>query len=298
MHTGNKHKSNDPFVASIESIAAGADFQRYLHDLLLELCSIDTSPSGELQRLAGAESDAFDIIERECEDFKFLGLKPARQPVNPDIDKHPFFTPLYYTGTKDKPSGLDVSECYKGRSNLIVSVDGAGNNSEGVNQAFNVHIDVVAPYFAPGDDGEIVHGRGACDDKGNVVALLGALKILDNVLSQLKIPINRNLTCMFVIDEETGGNGSLSCALDRQLKSRYDSLMVLECTNGRLHPGNRGCVWYKIEGNLPDANLFEAAAFIIEELELEGRGDSCRVRPPPVSAPPRANLPWHNRSLW
>jgi hypothetical protein len=76
---------------------------------------------------------------------------------------------------------------------------------------------------------------------------------------------------MLVIEEEMGGNGSLSAALDRDLKKRYDSLMVMEICESKLYPGNRGCVWYKTQAQAPGVNLFEAAAYIIEEIEKEGR---------------------------
>ncbi len=34
---------------------------------------------------------------------------------------------------------------------------------------------------------------------------------------------------MLVVEEETGGNGSLSLAIDRELKRLYDSILVCEC---------------------------------------------------------------------
>ena len=113
--------------------------------------------------------------------------------------------------------------------------------------------------------------RGACDDKGGVVAILGALKLMGEHCRPEGRGLNRDLTCMLVIEEEPGGNGSLSLAMDRDLKRRYDSMMVIECADGGIYPGNRGCVWYKVEGDLPGVNLFEAALFIVEELEKEGR---------------------------
>src|SRR5690606_27759557 len=67
-------------------------------------------------------------------------------------------------------------------------------------------------------------------------------------------------------------NGSLSCALDRELASRYDTILVMECTDNVIHPANRGAVWYqcllKARSGL---NLFELFAFVNEEMEKEGR---------------------------
>ena len=80
----------------------------------------------------------------------------------------------------------------------------------------------------------------------------------------------RNVTAMMVIEEETGGNGSLSLALDRELKKLYDSILVGEITSLKIHPANRGAVWYRAELKLPGISLFELAAFVNEELEKEG----------------------------
>ncbi len=251
--------------------ARSEEFRRYLADLVCEFCAIDTSPHAEVTRSAEAEARLFKIIEREVGATGLEGVSIVRSPIDPRISEHPFFTPLYYTRTDEAPAGLDVARAYQGRFNLLVHVGGRGRGDRGASQAINVHIDVVRPYFQPDRRGQVIHGRGACDNKGNVAALLGALRLLSDHLKGRETELNRDLTCMFVIDEETGGNGSLSCALDRGLRKRYESLLVLECTSGRLHPGNRGCVWYRVDGVLPGVNLFEAAAFIIAELEDEGR---------------------------
>jgi acetylornithine deacetylase/succinyl-diaminopimelate desuccinylase-like protein len=258
-------------VPEFARLARTQGFRRYLQNLLWELCAIDTTPKADVRAAAREESRVFDVIEREIAACGFNHAELVRRPIDPRIADHAFFSPPYYTQTPGTPAGLDVRQCYCGRSNLVFAVDGEQRTDSGVNQAINVHVDVVAPYAAPSLEGDSVWGRGTCDDKGNVVALLGALKLLSAHLEQQGGRLNRHLTAMFVIDEETGGNGSLSCAIDPALKKRYDSLLVLECTGGHLHPGNRGCVWYQVAGELPGVDLFEAASFIVAELELEGR---------------------------
>jgi acetylornithine deacetylase/succinyl-diaminopimelate desuccinylase-like protein len=255
----------------IQQAARSEAFSRYVANLVCELCAIDTTPHADVGLSAQAEARAFDVIEREVRAARLARCSVERAPLNPQISDHPFFTPLFYTQAQGAPGGLDAERGYAGRSNLLVRIDGDGRRDGGVHQALNAHIDVVRPFFSAVYDGNVIRGRGTCDNKGNVAALLGALRLLGEHLGWGSEHLNRHLTCMFVIDEETGGNGSLSCALDRELKERYDSLLVLECTGGRLHPGNRGCVWYRIDGQLPGVNLFEAAAFIIAELEDEGR---------------------------
>jgi hypothetical protein len=85
---------------------------------------------------------------------------------------------------------------------------------------------------------------------------------------------------MFVIEEETGGNGSLSLALDQQLQQCYDSMVVLECCDNRLHPANRGAVWHRFDVIPADVSQFEMSAFVIEQLEKEGRALRLESRHP------------------
>lgn len=258
--------------SSTAKLAGGAAFKEHLAELVMALCALDTTPHADVTRSARAESAAFDLVTREAESAGLGAIEIRRVPIDPRITAHPFFTPLYYTQSAAAPAGLDAARAYAGRANLILRVPGeSGDGGPGVKQAFNVHVDVVRPFFPPTRDGDIIHSRGACDDKGNVAALLGALRLIGQRLRERNARLQRDLVCMFVIDEETGGNGSLSCALDRDLKNHYESLFVLECTGSRLHPGNRGCVWYRVDGAVPGVNLFEAAAFIVAELEDEGR---------------------------
>ncbi len=270
------HALTPPRSADAEDVlrqaSTDAAYRRYLHDLLMELLAIDTTPKADVVQSARAEGETFTIIARELEQVRLGPADVLRRPIDPAIVEHPAFTPLYYTRTPDRPEGLDAAACYAERGNLVYAVTGTNQGAgPGVHQALNVHIDVVAPYLPPTSSGGRIQGRGACDDKGNVVALIGALRLLHVHLKGSGGALARNLTCMFVIDEETGGNGSLSLALDRQLCQRYDSMLVLECTSSVVHPGNRGCVWYRLSGSAPGVNLLEAAAFILEELETEGR---------------------------
>ena len=258
-------------IRQIMETAATDQFRQELTDLLMDICRIDTTPNADVNALSSAESAVFDALESQFADCRFKQGRCERRPIDPKIEEHPFFSQLYYTQTAERPEGLACTDCYRGRTNLLLSVKGDGRHDGGVNQAVNAHIDVVSPYVPPRIDGDILFGRGACDDKGCVVAIIGALKLIGSYLDANGINLNRDLTCMLVIEEEMGGNGSLSLAIDRQLKEQYDSLAVLEVCQNMLHPGNRGAMWYKVEATLAGANLFEAAAYVIEQMEHEGR---------------------------
>lgn len=258
-------------VPEISNGAADPSFRQEMVDLLTTIIEIDTTPNGNVKQFAENEHAVFDKLEASIGSYGVDGLTFERRPMNPAIEDHPFFSQLYYTKTKENPAGLSAAECYAGRANLMVYVDGDRATDAGIDYAVNTHIDVVAPFIPSRVEGDIVYGRGACDDKGNAVAMVGAIKLVAAYLKKTGKKLNKNLTYMFVIEEESGGNGSLSAAIDSDLKKRYDALTVMEICESNLYPGNRGCVWYKVEAALPGVNLFEAAAHVIEQLEKEGR---------------------------
>ena len=181
--------------------------------------------------------------------------------VFPTIQHHPAFSRPYYA------SG-SVEEVYRGRSNLLFEVD-REPSPEGINTAVNAHIDTVPPHIPPSRSGDLLFGRGTADDKGNVAAIIGALQVLAELERRGFVRLKNKLTAMFVIDEETGGNGSLALAVDRELKARYDSILVLECTGNRLHPANRGAVFIKYEGRLAETDdLGQATPSLLEAFAL------------------------------
>jgi len=244
----------------------GEDFDWALA-LLFDLLAIDTSPRADLGSLREAENRAFEVLERAATDILGRSGLVRRLPVNPEIQHHPAYTPPFYTasGTGDEP--LPASEAYEGRTNLVVRVAGRGR---GV-LAFNSHIDTVAPHIPPRSDGQVVFGRGACDAKGQCVAMLGALRLLGRLRRHAGPITPCDLMFQFVIDEEAGGNGSLSLAVDPRL--RFDAMIVLEPTGLRIHPGNRGAVWYKLVcdmGNLPGVNPIALALEVVLALEEAG----------------------------
>ena len=279
------HKSPAPapqrIVRDIFARARTPGFQRYLRDLLVGLCAIDTTPNSDVRRMQAAEDGCFRIFERELGGLSFTGARLERRPVNPAIQEHPNYSLLHFTKTPQRPQGLSPEETYAGRSNLLYVVPGAGSNSTGQSVAVNAHLDVVAPFFPPCVKGGTVFGRGACDDKGPAVSIVAALKVLSEVMPAAGLKWNRNVVAMLVVEEETGGNGSLSLVIDRDLKQLYDSVVVCECTGLKFYPANRGAVWYRADLNAPEGvSAFEMFAFVNEEMEKEGAAIRAESRHP------------------
>jgi acetylornithine deacetylase/succinyl-diaminopimelate desuccinylase-like protein len=261
----------DLILRKIRAQTRTAGFHKNLQNLLIELCAVDTTPKADIAQMRVAEDRCFQILERELAALPFPGARLERRPLNPAIQTHPAYSLLHFTKTTQRPAGLSPEETYAGRCNLLYSVPGQTANPRGSSLALNAHIDVVAPYLPPRHKAGIVYGRGACDDKGPVVSFVAALRVLADVMAQAGLDWNRNLLAMFVVEEETGGNGSLSLAIDRDLKRSYDAVLVGECTGLKIHPANRGAVWYRAELNPPaGVSAFELFAFINEELEKEG----------------------------
>jgi acetylornithine deacetylase/succinyl-diaminopimelate desuccinylase-like protein len=258
-------------VREIFARTRSAGFEQYIRDLLVELCRIDTTPKPDVGQMEAAEGQCFSILERELGYLGVAGARLERRPVNPAIQTHPHYSLLHFTKTARRPQGLSAEETYANRSNLLYLIPGTGSSVRGQSVGLNAHVDVVAPFLPPHVKGGTVYGRGACDDKGPAVSIVAALKVLSEVMAKAGLKWNRNVVAMLVVEEETGGNGSLSLALDRDLKRHYDSIVVCECTGLKFYPANRGAVWYRAGlKRSAGGSAFEMFAFVNEEMEKEG----------------------------
>ncbi len=165
---------------------------------------------------------------------------------------------------------------YQGRYNLV---DQWGRD-EGRSVIIQSHMDVIPggewqEAFTPRFDGEYVYGRGATDDKGQVVMMLLALA----ALKDLSFNPGGRIETQFVIEEEVGGNGAL--ALIRQ-GCTADAVIIGEGSLLNVFPANRGAIWFKLttygkslhmgrrnEGENAIEKMMEAISHILEyEKEL------------------------------
>src|SRR5664279_5157394 len=98
---------------------------------------------------------------------------------------------------------------------------------------FSTHLDTVPPYVPPRLEGDVLHGRGTCDAKGQIVAQLAAVKsLLDEGRS--------DLAWLGVVGEETDSAGA-TAALG--LADRLQDLKALingEPTGLQLAAGQLG----------------------------------------------------------
>ncbi|HEY7214673.1 MAG TPA: M20/M25/M40 family metallo-hydrolase, partial [Thermoanaerobaculia bacterium] len=101
----------------------------------------------------------------------------------------------------------------------------------------STHMDTVPPFFASSEDGDCIHGRGACDTKGAIAAMIHAIQEL---LAQGR----RGFGLLLVVGEETDSAGAQ--AANRQPRgSRY--LINGEPTENRLALGSKGMLYLALE---------------------------------------------------
>jgi acetylornithine deacetylase/succinyl-diaminopimelate desuccinylase-like protein len=258
-------------VEFVKQQAGGEAYRTFLQDLLCEMLAIDTSIQSDVDRLRQNEERVFQIAERHIRSILGEKAKVSRVPIDPKIQDHPYYSLLYYTCTPQRQGPLSCEQTYKGRSNLVTVVEPEGAAGAGTNAFYNAHIDTVAPYIPPRVEGPLVYGRGACDDKGQVALLIAQMKLIEEVSKKFGLKFGATRAYQFVIDEEMGGNGSLSLALDDCYRG-YEAI-IHEITGNLAHPANRGCVWYQCtlrSAGVPNARPVEMWPFVIRALEIEG----------------------------
>jgi acetylornithine deacetylase len=156
-------------------------------------------------------------------------------------------------------------------SKLAASTGGAVERMEVSPDRFNVlalwgapvvtlstHMDTVPPFFPSSEDGEFVRGRGACDTKGIIAAMICAAE-------QLLAAGTRGFALLFVVGEEKDSLGALLAA-----KNPRGSKFVIngEPTENKLALGSKGALRYVLttRGRLAHSAYPELGDSAIEKL--------------------------------
>ena len=257
-------------VDYVREAAASDRYGAYLRNTLLELCAINTASDGDLAGTASREGELFDWIEREIGELLGDGARLERVPIDPGLMSDPAYTPPGYAA--DAEGQVPPAErVYAGRSNLVAIVPG-DQSSDQPGVILHAHVDVVPPWFAPRPAGERVFGRGSADNKAQVALLLAQVKLLREVEQKLGGQSAHPRVYQFVIDEEVGGNGSLSLAADE----RFAGVPVLMHESTDLVPycAHRGAVYYRCRLSMKPSlgiGAVELMPFVVQALEEEGR---------------------------
>jgi acetylornithine deacetylase len=143
------------------------------------------------------------------------------------------------------------SRSFVGRPNLLARL---GNDRGGRSLILNSHIDVVGitagdqwttnPFEAVIKDGWL-HGRGATDAKGCLMAMASAMAIV----RELGVPLRGSVTLHSVVDEEAGGGGTLAFIGRGGPDGKpftADAAVVGEPTKLAICPATRGSRRFKV----------------------------------------------------
>ena len=177
--------------------------------------------------LLGSEEPAQRLVEERLRDLGF-----AVRSIEPNAERlarHP-------------DSGVPLIS-YEGRRCLIGTLAGGSGRS----LLLNGHVDVVSeapaeqwtrPPFGADIDGGRLYGRGACDMKGGIAAMLLAVEA-----ALAAGPLPGGVVYQSVIEEECGGNGALAACLEG---ASADGVVIAEPTNGGLDLVAVGVIWARI----------------------------------------------------
>jgi len=127
------------------------------------------------------------------------------------------------------PGHLERLSAAPGRDNLFASW------GEPV-VTLSTHLDTVPPFFPSREDADFIWGRGSCDAKGILAAMLGAAE-------KLLAAGARNFGLLFVVGEERDSVGAKAAARAPR-GSRF--LINGEPTENRLALGSKGALRYEL----------------------------------------------------
>jgi acetylornithine deacetylase len=100
----------------------------------------------------------------------------------------------------------------------------------------STHMDTVPPYFSSSEDGTHIRGRGSCDAKGIIAAMIASAE-------SLLATGERNFALLFVVGEERDSAGAKAAAVSPR-GARF--LINGEPTENRLALGSKGALRYEI----------------------------------------------------
>ncbi|WP_374149197.1 peptidase [Priestia megaterium] len=177
---------------------------------------------------------------------------------------------------------------FRDSPNVVGVLKGKGG---GKSIILNGHIDVVPPgdlsqwtedpYTAVVKDGNL-YGRGATDMKGGNVSLLLAIQ----ALKELDISLKGDVIFQSVVEEESGGAGTLSCVL-RGYKA--DGAIIPEPTNMKIFPKQQGSMWFRVTVHgvaahggtrYEGVSAIEKAAVVLKHIEGLEKERNSRITDP------------------
>ncbi len=191
--------------------------------------------------------------------------------------------------------GRDVTIDGESRPNVVVSLDGTSD----VNLIYVTHLDVVpavaekwkTPPFQLRVTKDRAYGRGAADDKSNIVAAMSAMA----ELAQDEPEVNINL--LVTVDEEIGGRAGIEY-LFKDLKMRGHAGVVIDSAPDYVSIGASGALWGRVtikgkggHSGYPfnaDNAIYRATRYIDNIRKYHSKVSKIRSK---IPAPPKSPYP-------
>lgn len=177
--------------------------------------------------------------------------------------------------------GLDVEqrEVLPNRSNVLAWLRPSGRAKRRIILAPHMdtvgHAEMPEALFRPLRKGDRLSGRGACDTKGSVAAMLSAVLRLAR---QSRRPAETEIVLAFLVDEENVQSGSRALVKDG---FRADLAIIGEPTLLKIVTAHKGDLWLTLRtrgkaahGSRPELgrNAVHAMARIVDFLETDYAG--------------------------
>jgi acetylornithine deacetylase/succinyl-diaminopimelate desuccinylase family protein len=206
----------------------------------------------------------------------------TENPPGREVEAAQFLSGLF----RREGFSAEIDQYKPGRANIIAKLE----NGEGPVFAFNTHMDVVPagegwstdPFDLRERDGKLF-GRGSCDAKGPLAAMVEAMRLL----KEDRRSWSGTLLGVFVGDEEVASEGAKHYAASRP---KIDFAVIGEPTSNSTVIAHKGSLrpWIRVQGvsahsGTPDAgeNAIYRAARFIEMVEKFHR-DVIRHRSHPI----------------
>jgi acetylornithine deacetylase/succinyl-diaminopimelate desuccinylase-like protein len=221
--------------------------------------------------------------------FAFAGEAAARQSRLPQAH-HGEKNVADFLASVAACAGLEVEfqKVFPGRSNVIARLSPRNKIRQTILLA--PHLDTVnadAAQFIPRRKNGRLHGRGACDTKGSVAAMLAALCELAKAKSR---PLATEIVFIGLIDEEHAQAGSRALAKN---KFKADLAIVGEPTRLQVVTAHKGSLWLELtthgkaaHGATPQfgKNAVHEMARIVDVLETDYTAQLRRRKHPLLGA--------------
>lgn len=174
------------------------------------------------------------VVDILCELVAIPSVNPVYDPSSPGEGKVSAYIEAWATGFG---LAVDRQPVFPGRDNILVRLAGPLGAPT---LLFEAHMDTVgvdgmaAPFAPEVRDGRIF-GRGACDTKGSLAAMMTAVEglIAERAARACTVEL------LAAVDEETSGKGAIAFV---QRNPPASAAVIGEPTDGRLVNRHNGCV--------------------------------------------------------